>query len=149
MTSPAKQVAAITASLAREQTYVLMMRPNPDAPPIESRDPLRIEHHGYLLDLERRGILFAAGPFADRGEKPSGSGMIIIRAASHEDAARIGSQEPYTRDGQRLMDVLPWQRNEGTLKLELRLADGVLKIDDRTYTLTKSGASDRTPRGGD
>jgi hypothetical protein len=34
--------------------------------------------------------------------------------------------------------VLPWQRNEGTLKLELRLADGVLRMDDRTYTLTKS-----------
>ena len=36
-----------------------------------------------------------------------------------------------------LMDVIPWQRNEGTLRLELRLADGVLTIDDRTYRLTK------------
>jgi uncharacterized protein YciI len=137
MTSPADQVAAITTSLAREQTYVLMLRPNPDAPAIESRDLLRIEHHDYLLGLERSGILFAAGPFADRGEKPSGSGMIVIRASSREEAMRIGHQEPYTRHGLRLMDVLPWQRNEGTLKLELRLADGVLKIDDRTYRLTK------------
>ena len=137
MTSPAEKVAAITASLAREQTYVLMMRPNPDAPAIESRDLLRIEHHDYLLELERSGILFAAGPFADRGEKPSGSGMIIIRAVSHEAATRIGHEEPYTRHGLRLMDVIPWQRNEGTLRLELRLADGVLTIDDRTYRLTK------------
>ena len=140
MTSPAEQVAAITASLTREQTYVLMMRPNPEAPRIESRDLLRIEHHEYLLDLERRGILFAAGPFADSGEKPSGSGMIVIRAASREEATRIGHQEPYTRNRLRLMDVIPWQRNEGTLKLELRLADGVLKIDERTYKLTKAGA---------
>ncbi|MDB5641599.1 MAG: hypothetical protein JWN07_916 [Hyphomicrobiales bacterium] len=137
MTSPADQVAAISASLSREQTYVLMMRPNPDAPAMASRDLLRIEHHEYLLGLERSGILFAAGPFADRGEKPSGSGMIVIRASSREEATRIGNQEPYTRNGLRLMDVLPWQRNEGTLKLELRLADGVLKIDDRTYRLTK------------
>jgi uncharacterized protein YciI len=140
MTSPAEQVAAITASLSREQTYVLMMRPNPEAPPIESRDLLRIEHHEYLLDLERRGILFAAGPFADRGEKPSGSGMIVIRAPSCEEATRIGHEEPYTRNRLRLMDVIPWQRNEGTLKLELRLADGVLKIDERTYRLTKAEA---------
>ena len=140
MANAAEQVAAITGSLAREQTYVLMMRPNPEAPPIESRDLLRIEHHNYLLALERQGILFAAGPFADRSEKPSGSGMIIIRAPSRAEATRIGHEEPYTRNGLRLMDVLPWQRNEGTLKLELRLADGVLKIDDRTYTLTKSNA---------
>ena len=66
--------------------------------------------------------------------------MIIIRAPSRAEATRIGHEEPYTRNGLRLMDVLPWQRNEGTLKLELRLADGVLKIDDRTYTLTKSNA---------
>lgn len=138
MTSPAEQAAAITASLAREQTYVLMLRPNPDAPPLESRALLRIEHHEYLLDLERRGILFTAGPFADRDEKPSGSGMIIIRAANREEATKIGHEEPYTRHGLRLMDVLPWQRNEGVLKLELRFADGVLKIDDRTYTLSKS-----------
>jgi uncharacterized protein YciI len=138
MTNPAEQAAAITASLAREQTYVLMMHPNPDAPPPESRALLRIEHHEYLLDLERRGILFAAGPFADRGETPSGSGMIIIRAASREEATRIGHEEPYTRNRLRLMDVLPWQRNEGVLKLELRFADGVLKIDERTYTLSKS-----------
>ena len=137
MTSPALQAAAITASLAREQAYVLMMRPNPEAPPIESRDLLRIEHHEYLLNLERRGILFAAGPFADRGEKPSGSGMIIIRASSLEEAIRIGHEEPYTRNLLRIMEVLPWQRNEGTLRLELRLADGVLNIDDRSYTLTK------------
>jgi uncharacterized protein YciI len=140
MPSPAEQVAAISSSLARERCYVLMMRPNPDAPPIESRDLLRIEHHEFLLELERRGILFGAGVFADRGEKSSGSGMIIIRAASREEAISVGHAEPYARTGLRLIDVLPWQRNEGTLKLELRLADGVLKIDDRTYTLTKDGA---------
>lgn len=140
MTSPAEQVAAISASLTREQTYVLMMRPNPDAPPVESRGLLRIAHHEYLLDLERRGVLFAAGPFADRGERSSGSGMIIIRAPSREEATRIGREEPYTRSGLRLMDVLPWQRNEGAMKLEIRLADGVLTIDDRTYSLTKRGA---------
>jgi hypothetical protein len=37
------------------------------------------------------------------------------------------------------MEIIPWQRNEGSLRLELRLADGVLKIDERTYNLQKVG----------
>lgn len=139
----AQQVAALSTSLSREQCYLLMMRPNPDAPPDlllgNAREQLRIRHHDYLVDLERRGIIFAAGPFADIGEKPSGSGLIIIRAADREEAARIGGQEPYTHAGLRLMDIIPWQRNEGSLRLELRLADGVLKIDERTYRLQKMG----------
>lgn len=132
-----EEVAAVTGALAREQAYVLMMRPAENAPPLESRERTRLDHHRYLLDLERTGALFAAGPFADLGEKPSGAGMIIIRAANREEAARIGAQEPYTRAGQRVMEVIPWQRNEGTVRLEIRLADGVLKIDERTYRLQK------------
>jgi hypothetical protein len=36
------------------------------------------------------------------------------------------------------MDIIPWQRTEGSIRLELRLADGVLKIDERIYHLQKS-----------
>ena len=137
----AQQVVALSAKLSREQCYLLMMKPNPDArllPPGISREQLRIRHHEYLVDLERLGIIFAAGPFADIGEKPSGSGMIIVRAKNREEAARIGGQEPYTQAGLRLMEIIPWQRTEGSIRLELRLADGVLKIDERTYHLQKS-----------
>lgn len=129
----------ISKSLSREQCYILMMRPNPNVPAAPSPAKLRIEHHEYLLRLEREGRLFAAGPLADRGEKPYGAGMIVIRAASREEAAAIGAQEPYTHAGLREMDVIPWQRNEGVTKLEIRLADGVLKIDDRTYRLQSEG----------
>jgi uncharacterized protein YciI len=138
----AQQVAALSTKLSREQCYLLMMKPNPDAPldlpPRVSREQLRIRHHEYLVDLEQRGIIFGAGPFADIGEKPSGSGMIIVRAKNREEAARIGGQEPYTQAGLRVMDIIPWQRTEGSIRLELRLADGVLKIDERIYHLQKS-----------
>ena len=59
MENLADQVAAITNSLVREQAYVLMMRPNPDAPTIASRDQLRIEHHEYLLGLTVASLNFA------------------------------------------------------------------------------------------
>jgi hypothetical protein len=37
------------------------------------------------------------------------------------------------------MTVTPWQRNEGTLRLSLNLADGELRIDSRTYTIAPKG----------
>ena len=135
----ASRAAAIQGSLAREQCYVLMMRANPEAPPTQlSAAEIRIAHHEYLLDLERRGILFAAGPFVDETGARHGAGMIIIRAAGRAEAETIGYAEPYTAAGLRLMDFLPWQRNEGSLRLSLRFADGVLEVDNRSYRLTKS-----------
>ncbi|HWG06742.1 MAG TPA: YciI family protein [Beijerinckiaceae bacterium] len=133
------RAAAIQGSLSREQCYVLMMRPNPDAPALAiTAAEMRIAHHEYLLDLERRGILFGAGPFVDESGTRHGAGMIIIRAASRAEAEAIGYAEPYTAARQRLMDFLPWQRNEGTVRINLRFADGVLDIDGRSYRLTKS-----------
>jgi uncharacterized protein YciI len=138
MTADSAAIAAsLYASLLREQTYVIMLRPNPDAPEQASRDELRIRHHEFLVSLERQGILVGAGPFADHGERSSGSGMIIIRAGSRDDAAQIAASEPYTKAGLRLSDIVPWQRNEGSVRLEIRLADGIMRIDDRVYTLQK------------
>ena len=137
----AARAASLYASLSREQTYVLMLSANPHAPELANRDELRIQHHEFLVRLEQDGVLFGAGPFVDRGERPSGSGMIIIRAESREDAARIAGEEPYTKAGLRLIDIVPWQRNEGSIRLEIRLADGVLSIDKRVYSLQRqSGA---------
>jgi uncharacterized protein YciI len=134
-----RRAAAIQGSLSREQCYVLMMRPNPSPPPMPcSPEEMRIVHHDYLLDLERRGILFAAGPFVDENGTRVGSGMLIIRSNSRAEAEKIGLAEPYTAAGQRLMEFIPWQRNEGTMRLNLRFADGVLEVDNRTYRLMKS-----------
>ena len=134
-----RRVAGIQGSLTREQCYVLMMRPNPSPPPMPcSPEEMRIVHHEYLLDLERRGILFAAGPFVDENGNRVGSGMIVIRSNSRAEAETIGNAEPYTAAKQRLMDFIPWQRNEGTVKLNIRFADGVLEVDQRTYKLTKA-----------
>ncbi len=36
------------------------------------------------------------------------------------------------------MILTPWQRNEGTVNLRLRFADGVLEVDNRRYKLSKS-----------
>jgi hypothetical protein len=132
------RAAAIQGSLSREQCYVLMMKPNPTSPPMPcSPEEMRVVHHEYLLDLERRGILFGAGPFVDENGNRVGAGMIIIRAKNRTEAETIGNAEPYTAAKQRLMEFIPWQRNEGTVRMNLRFADGVLEIDQRAYKLSK------------
>ena len=102
-------------------------------------DKMRMVHHRYLVDLERRGILFAAGPFVNEKGERVGVGMLIIRAKSTAEATKIALREPYTKAGQRIMTVTPWQRNEGSTRLSLNLADGELKLDNRTYTLSPKG----------
>ena len=123
--------------LAREQCYVCWMS-RPENPPKLRKSATRIrkEHHDYLVKLERRGILFGAGPFVDENGTRVGVGMLIIRASSTRAARRIANAEPYTKAGQRVMTVTPWQRNEGGLSLSISFADGELSLDNRTWTLT-------------
>ncbi len=110
----------------------------PANPPALGKSPekMRMDHHRYLVDLERRGILFAAGPFVNEKGDRVGVGMIIVRARSTAEATKIAQREPYTKAGQRIMTVTPWQRNEGSLRLSLNLADGELTIDTRTYAIS-------------
>ncbi len=123
-------------SLAREQCYVCWMSA-PDNPPKlrKSVARMRKEHHDYLVGLERKGILFGAGPFRDENGERVGVGMLIIRASSTRAAKRIANAEPYTKAGLRVMTVTPWQRNEGCLSLSISFADGEISLDDRTWTL--------------
>ena len=109
----------------------------PDNPPKLRKSAARIrkEHHDYLVGLERKGILFGAGPFMDEKGRRVGVGMLIIRASSTAAAKRIANAEPYTKAGQRVMTVTPWQRNEGCLSLSISFADGELSLDKRTWTL--------------
>ena len=123
-------------TLLREQCYVCWMTPTDASPPPRmTAADIRTQHFAYLLDLERRGILFAAGPFVDENGVRHGAGMIIVRATTRAEAEAIAFAEPYTKAGMRTMQITPWQRNEGALNLSIRFADGVIEVDNRKYSL--------------
>ena len=133
----------VETGLTREQCYLCIMRKN-ESPPeqTKSHDQLRLDHHDFLLDLERRGILFAAGPFRDENGQWStthGIGMIIVRAKTRADAETIAFSEPFTKAGLHTMEVAPWQRNEGSVHINVHFADGVLEVDNRIYELKAKG----------
>jgi len=79
-------------------------------------------------------VLFSAGPLTDGGK--SHGGLIIVRASDQVSAEAIAAEEPFTKAGLRLTEIIPWQRNEGTINLNVRFSDGVLEIDNRRYGLT-------------
>ena len=106
----------------RPQYYVFWMSnvdPVPDAgKPI---DEIRQEHFAYLSDLEGRGILLAAGPFMDSDGSRHGAGMMILRAASLEEADAIAAEEPYRKHGIRTHSMTPWQWAEGSVTQTVRM----------------------------
>lgn len=83
------------------------------------------EHLAYQLELERTGIMFAAGPFADdTGVEWEGEGMVIIRAESLEAAKQIAAADPMHKSGARTFRVRPWLLNEGSLTLKVTYSNG-------------------------
>lgn len=136
MTDAESRAAELMQRLQREQCYLIMMRPAKDPPPPpRPQAELRLEHHAFLVEMERRGVLFAAGPCRDAEGGVRGAGLLIFRAASRAEAEALAREEPYTKCGQREIEIIPWQRNEGAMELHLRLADGILEIDHRRWRI--------------
>ena len=136
MATAKEEAGRLATQLVREQCYLLMMRPaEPATKPAKTQDEIRLDHHDYLVDLERRGLLVGAGPCRDEEGWVRGTGMIIVRAADSKEAEALGAAEPFTAAGLRSMEIIPWQRNEGNMVVNLRLADGVLEIDNRRWTI--------------
>ncbi len=87
------------------------------------------DHLAYQKEIEAKGIMFAAGPLADDAEENgSGEGLIIIRAASVEEARKIAAADPMHQSGARTFRVRPWLLNEGSLTLKVSYSDGGGKI---------------------
>jgi hypothetical protein len=87
------------------------------------------EHLQFQIGLEKKGIMFGAGPFfADNESDWNGEGMVIIRADSLKAAQEIAAQDPMHQCGARSFKVRPWLLNEGTITIQLNYSDRSQKI---------------------
>jgi uncharacterized protein YciI len=112
--------------LLAKQLYVVLTRPTDGLQPV--LDNLQ-EHLAYQLDLEQKGIMFAAGPFADDSEECwEGEGMVIIRAANLNDARTIADTDPMHQSGARQYRIRPWLLNEGSLTLKVTYSNGKREV---------------------
>ena len=109
-----------------KQLYVVLTKPTGGLDVV--RDNLA-EHLNYQLELERKNIMFAAGPFADDNEQEwQGEGMVIIRADSAEHAHEIAAADPMHVSGARDFRVRPWLLNEGSLTIKVTYSNGAREI---------------------
>lgn len=108
--------------LLAKQLYVVLTEPAGDMDAVLANLQ---EHLAYQLELERTGVMFAAGPFADdKGQEWQGEGMVIIRADSIEQAHQIASNDPMHKSGARKFRIRPWLLNEGSITLKVTYSNG-------------------------
>jgi len=99
-------------------------------------EPLRAEggeerflaHLKHQVSLEKRGIMFGAGPIQREGDDAPFGGMIVIRAKSFADARRIFESDPYHKAGARKYKLYRWNLNEGTMTFRVNYTGQTVKI---------------------
>ncbi len=111
MTATGSPPPAADGGKLAKKLYVVFFDPTETA---GDRHALRGEHFAYVAELERRGVLFAAGPFVDEAGEAQGGGMFILRAQSLAEAGEIARAEPYSANGHRRFRVQAWRLSEGT-----------------------------------
>jgi uncharacterized protein len=90
-------------------------------PVMDNLDP----HVAYQVQLEKDGIMFAAGPLADDDAREwKGEGMFIYRAGSREEAIKLAEQDPMHISGARRFIVRSWLMNEGGFNVRVFFSAG-------------------------
>jgi uncharacterized protein YciI len=90
-----------------------------------ARMPQLLEAHlRWMVAAERRGEVFASGPFASDLD-PSGAlgGMTIVRAYSAEEANEILGGDPFVKEGVVQVQIRKWLLMEGGFSITVRLSD--------------------------
>ncbi|AXK81447.1 hypothetical protein DW352_13570 [Pseudolabrys taiwanensis] len=112
--------------MLRKQLYVIFTKPTKGMEPVMA---VLKEHLDFQIDLERRGIMFGAGPFWNDAEEAwEGEGMVIVRAESLAAAKAIAASDPMHKAGARSYTVRPWLLNEGTVTIKLTYSDGKREV---------------------
>jgi len=119
-----KPLESLLAGLLHKELYIAITEPL-------SGPGLAEKLHEHILgqiDLERRHVLFGAGPLQDEGAERPTRGMFIIRATSFADARRILDQDVFHRAGLRQYKLQRWSLNEGSITLTVNYSDQTAKI---------------------
>jgi hypothetical protein len=81
-----------------------------------------------MIELEKRGLLFASGPLSDGAGPPNGAGLTILRAASAAEARALAEADPFVAHGLRTFELKEWTLMEGSLGLKVNLSDQSIEV---------------------
>jgi uncharacterized protein len=97
---------------------------------LESVNRFLPAHLEYLHSLEKKEILFGAGPlFSEDGAYFTGNGMIIVRADSITEAQQVADNDPLHQNQVRNYQIHPWLLNEGSIKISVSYSDTQAQIN--------------------
>ena len=109
-----------------KQLYVIFTTPANGIKPV--MDNIK-EHLAFQVELEKDGIMFAAGPNSTEDEKSwQGDGMVVVRVKSLAEAKEIAARDPMHKSGARNFTVRPWLVNEGTILVRLNYSKGTFEM---------------------
>lgn len=115
-----------TATMLRKDLYVIFTRP---VAPKEKIMELLPKHLERQVELEKQGILFAAGPMEPQDSSKPRTGMIIVRAKSFEEAHEIAMGDPFHAAGLREFEIWNWSMNEGSFTVTINYSDQSAQVD--------------------
>jgi uncharacterized protein len=119
------RAAELMGKMLRKKLYVLISKPL--VPPGKLK-PLLATHLDYMVDLEKRGVLFASGPLTEPDGSPSGHGLTILRVKDAAEARRIAQAEPFFAQGLRSFELKEWTVMEGMLGVRVNLSDQTVEV---------------------
>ena len=120
-----ERIAALTHKMLRRKFYAVLSKASPAPEKLKALLPAHLE---YMIELEKRGVLFASGPLADGEGPPNGAGLTILRAASAAEARRLAEADPFVVNGLRTFELKEWTIMEGTLGLRVNLSDQSVEV---------------------
>ena len=90
-----------------------------------ARMPALLDAHlRWMVAAERRGEVFASGPFVDDACAPGSlGGMTIVRASSVEEAKELLQSDPFVKEGVVQVRIRKWLLMEGGFSVTVRLSD--------------------------
>jgi uncharacterized protein YciI len=97
--------------------------------PLEEIRKHRDAHLAHQVELEKAGIMFAAGPLAEPDGARVQFGLIVIRARDEMEARRIADSDPFHRAGVRSYTLHRWEIVEGRINVSVDLSDGATRLD--------------------
>lgn len=114
---PASGVKEASKAMLQKQLYAIFTTPTDGLGPVFANIEAHLE---FQVELERKGIMFAAGPmWTDDEQSWEGEGLVIIRAATREEAIEIAESDPMHKSGARTFRVRPWMINEGAMTVRI------------------------------
>jgi uncharacterized protein len=124
MADAPSDVHPLTNKFLGKEMYLVVTRPV-RSPEIDER---LADHLAHQVELERRGIMFAAGPLYSRDSNVPEAGMFVLRASSFEEAEAIAKGDPLHAAGLRTFTLQKWRVNEGSITVKINYSDQTCEI---------------------